>query len=399
MRILIVSAVFPPEPVVSARLSLDIARALSERKENEVVVISPKPTRPNGKKYDDTVFFEENFSHHIVESYTHPASTFLGRMKESYSFGKKTAEYVRQHRLEIDVIYANTWPIFGQYLLVNEAQKQGIPIVLHIQDIYPESMLSRLGVLRNSTKTILTLLDRKICKKADVLLTISDNMKSYLHKSRNIPLDKLVVVRNWQDPSSFTISKALGDNKFIFMFVGSISPAAGVLFVLQAFVEANIPNTKLVIAGDGSDKQKCIDYAQLYPNLDIEFCSVMPETVAEVQSRADVLLLPLRTGVSTTASPSKMPAYMFSAKPILACVEEDSDAASIIQKSQSGWICPPENKEKLIAKMREVSKLPNETLNEFGDNGRKYALVTFTKPTNIEKIISNINKFDGDKTD
>lgn len=46
-RILIVTAVFPPEPVVSAQISYDLATELS--KKYNVTVLCPPPTRPNGK--------------------------------------------------------------------------------------------------------------------------------------------------------------------------------------------------------------------------------------------------------------------------------------------------------------------------------------------------------------
>ena len=45
-KILIISAVFPPEPVVSAQISYDLAENLC--KQNEVTVLCPKPTRPFG---------------------------------------------------------------------------------------------------------------------------------------------------------------------------------------------------------------------------------------------------------------------------------------------------------------------------------------------------------------
>jgi len=49
LNILIVSAVFMPEPVVSAQLSEDIANELAVN--HKVTVISPKPTRPFGFKF------------------------------------------------------------------------------------------------------------------------------------------------------------------------------------------------------------------------------------------------------------------------------------------------------------------------------------------------------------
>lgn len=47
--ILLISAVFTPEPVVSASLTNDLALALSENL--KVIVLTPKPTRPFGFSY------------------------------------------------------------------------------------------------------------------------------------------------------------------------------------------------------------------------------------------------------------------------------------------------------------------------------------------------------------
>jgi hypothetical protein len=52
-NILIVSCVFPPEPVVSANLSFDIAGELAFK--NNVTVISPLPTRPYGSNYRNNI--------------------------------------------------------------------------------------------------------------------------------------------------------------------------------------------------------------------------------------------------------------------------------------------------------------------------------------------------------
>ena len=43
-KILIISAVFPPEQVTSAFLNYDLAKALA--KDYKVTVLRPKPTRP-----------------------------------------------------------------------------------------------------------------------------------------------------------------------------------------------------------------------------------------------------------------------------------------------------------------------------------------------------------------
>jgi len=84
LNILIVSAVFRPEPIVSARLSEDIAIELAV--DHKVTVISPRPTRPFGftflSKHNSKCYSLIN-----LNSYTCPESNLFGRFKESYSFG------------------------------------------------------------------------------------------------------------------------------------------------------------------------------------------------------------------------------------------------------------------------------------------------------------------------
>ena len=54
LKIVIVSALFPPEPVVSAQLSYDIANFLVD-KGCQVTVICPFPTRPLGFNFSGLV--------------------------------------------------------------------------------------------------------------------------------------------------------------------------------------------------------------------------------------------------------------------------------------------------------------------------------------------------------
>lgn len=62
-NILIISAVFHPEPLTSAMMNYDLAEELA--KEHNVTVLRPKPSRPIGKEhvYDDTSYpFKEKFT-------------------------------------------------------------------------------------------------------------------------------------------------------------------------------------------------------------------------------------------------------------------------------------------------------------------------------------------------
>ena len=67
-KIIIVSAVFPPEQVTSALMTYDIAKELS--KNYKVTVLRPRPTRPIGAHFDNTELTGEPFDVVTVDSFT-----------------------------------------------------------------------------------------------------------------------------------------------------------------------------------------------------------------------------------------------------------------------------------------------------------------------------------------
>ena len=144
--ILLISSVFPPEPVVSASLVYDLANFLSESL--EVTVLSPRPSRPLGFSFDDKTLQNHEFEHIIVNSYIFPGANIVGRMIESFSFGRHTVDYIKKHKSEIKCIYLNSWPLLAEYQIVKASKTFSIPIVLQVVDIYPESLLDKLAYFR-----------------------------------------------------------------------------------------------------------------------------------------------------------------------------------------------------------------------------------------------------------
>ena len=388
-RILIISAVFPPEPVVSANLSSDIAEELSRN--HSVVVLCPQPTRPFAFLFEKK-FEPGNYKLERLNSFTYPSSGLAGRFRESYSFGVYCSNYIKKKAQQIDCIYINTWPLFAQYITIRAAKKLNIPCVIHVQDIYPESLTGKLPLLVRKLVTRLLLpVDKFILKNAAMIIGISPKTISYLSNSRNIDRKKFELIRNWQNDTQFLNPlKQIKKENFIFMYVGSLSQSAGVDMLINGFHRAHLQNAKLIIAGNGSDKENCITIAGQLGNDHIEFCEVMPEKVPQFQSQSDILLLPLKKGIAKTATPSKLTAYLLSARPVIACVEEESDVADIINEGQCGFIVEPENAELLALTMQQVYNMEKSALEKLGMNGREYALLNLSKKTNLQKVVSVI---------
>lgn len=393
MNVLIITAVYPPEPVVSANLSADLYHKLSSDGHG-VTVVHPKATRPNGFNFGDSVVCVEDEV--ITDSFVCPQMSLLGRIRESRSFGSACAAYIRDHHDEINCIYANAWPMFSQMAIVRAAKKYGIPSIIHVQDVYPESLTNKMPTAIGSmVNAIILPMDKYILRNCSRVVAISDKMKNYLAESRAIDKDKISVVVNWQNEKEFLDYQEGSSNcseglPFTFMYMGNIGPVAGVDLLIDAFMQAKLECARLVIAGSGSMKEQLMAKAANCGA--IEFWDVPNGKVPEIQSKADVMMLPIKKGAASSSIPSKLPAYMFSAKPIIGCVDEDSDTANAINEADCGWVIEPENVEKLADTMKMVAGINRTTLEDKAKKAQEYGLAHFSKKENLNRLVKVIEE-------
>ncbi len=397
-KVLLVSCVFIPEPVVSAQISGDIAISLVNNGV-EVTILAPRPSRPQGFDFADFYssgvgsFYKKlmlgvNVVH--LPSRVSPKSSFIGRLLESYSFGKKVSKYISDNKNTFDTVYINSWPIFSQFLIAKVCKRFKIPYIMHIQDIYPESLINKLPFgLGAVVGLILMPLEKYHLRNAKTIIVISENMKAHLLKTRKLDDEQLEVVYNWQDEASFMqfVDQDNSNHKFTFMYLGNIGPLAGIETLINAFYLANLPDCDLVIAGSGANKKSCTELVKKLGVTNILFRVVPAGAVPEIQQEAHVLLLPVIKGGAITSIPSKLPAYMFSAKPILATLDQESDTARAIKESGCGWVGPAEDIRWLKESFIQISQMSQEKLKEKGRLGQTYALTNFSKRGNLEKLI------------
>lgn len=392
-KILIISAVFSPEPVVSAKLSEDLAVALSGM--HNVTVIAPKPTRPFGFEFSKESK-KKSFTLINLDSFTCPKSSAIGRLRESYSFGIACKKYIEENHENTSVIYMNSWPIFAQYFTAKTARKLNISLITHVQDVYPESLSTKMPLVGGLFNILLKPIDRFTLKKSKKVIAISEKMRDYLVKTRQISTKRVLVVKNWQNEEAFIEYDAIKintnkrDRLFTFMYMGNIGPVAGIDLLIEAFYNSNLEECKLVIAGSGSKKEDLENMVSSRNIERVEFIAVADGKVPEIQSEADVMLLPIKKGAASSSIPSKLPAYMFSKKPIIASVDLDSDSARVINEANAGWVLEPENINMLTKAMKKAYSLKKNELNLKGENGFNYAMNHLSKNNNLKQIVNAI---------
>lgn len=393
-RILIISAVFPPEQVTSAALNYDLAHELA--KTYDVTVLRPYPTRPIGMQFDNTDVDDSSFKTVLVNSYTHPESALLGRFKESIDFGRKSAEYIKQRHKEIDFVYNDGWQLFGLNIVAKACVKYGIPYIVPIQDIYPECLLTKgsfPSFIKKIIKTVLLPIDKYCQKHAAKVRTISNEMADYLSSSRGIKHSSYVIVNNWQNDHDFAdIETNKSNDRIIFEYVGSINVHANVDMMIKAFKEADIPGSELRIYGGGNQKEVCQNIVKELQMNNVSFDFVSRAEIPHVQASADVLLLALPKGNGGLCLPSKLTSYMLSGKPVIASIDKDSATNRIIEEEHCGYVVEPDNEVAMADAFKRFATLKVEERESMGKNSCNYALKHLTKEVNLGIIVNEINK-------
>ena len=368
---------------------MDLYRALNETG-YDIIVLHPFPTRPYGFMPEANSIGILGSNEITTDSYVCPQSSLLGRIRESWSFGQACKKFISEHHAELKCIYANSWPMFSQRAIVKTAEKYGIPCIIHVQDIYPESLSNKMtGLKKKIVHSLILPMDKYILGNCTKAIAISERMKSYLVKTRGIDEDKVSVVTNWQDEKVFMDYQTGQEihqinDKFTFMYMGNIGPVAGVDLLIDAFVKADLDDARLVIAGSGSVKEQMKKKAGGDPS--IEFWEVPNGKVPEIQAKADCMLLPIKKGAASSSIPSKLPAYMFSAKPIIGCMDADSDTANAIREAGCGWVIEPEEVGLLSEKMKEVVSMKADKMMTLGRKAQEYGIEHFSKGVNLGRL-------------
>lgn len=405
MRVCVVTPVFPPEPVVSARTSADIAAALAGNA-HTVHVLTAFPNRPAGRLYlgyRRRLYLRENASGgmRVVRcfSFLSPESRLVSRLLENISFGITSSVALlcgpRPH-----VIYANTWPIFAAGMTTLAAKLRRVPLVISVQDIYPESLLSQ-GRLRPASRlaAIMRRIDSRIARNAAAVIVISERFAQLYRQDRRVPADRVHIVPNWGDttePASAEEGRALRDetglppDDFIIVYGGNVGAAAGVAGVIEALGMApHDARPHLLIAGAGSQLEACRELARTIDPARIKFFSPWPaEKTGAVFAAADLLVLPTHGEQSLASVPSKLISYLLAGRPVLAQALPESDTARMIREAGCGWVVAPDQPAELARAITQVRALSAQERRDRGEAGRCYALQHLTRETLLPRVIT-----------
>ena len=258
------------------------------------------------------------------------------------------------------------------------ARARGAAFVFNIQDVFPDIAIE-LGYLTNATMIKLARrLEARCYDKADRVTVLSDDLRENVARRTKDP-SKIRVIPNFVDTDAIYPQTAENayrreyglEGKTVVMYAGNVGLSQSLDLVIAAAVASqDDPNLVFVINGQGAVLTDLVSQARGLPN--VVFVDTQPaERLPEVLAAADIHLVPLKKGLSSSSVPSKTFSILAAGRPFIASVDPGSEIAAIAERSGAGIAVPPEDAEVFTKAIIRLAENEHERV-EMGRRARSF---------------------------
>lgn len=408
MKVGYISQWFPPEGG-SAALPGTIARALNSA-DFDVSVITAFPNYPDGVLYEgwrQRLSYTESFGPVTVfrtPIYVSHDERAIPRIANYVSFAFSATLTAFRRLRNVDVIWVHATPILPALPAIAMRSVFGIPYVLHIQDLWPDTVLAS-----NMLPPRLEPLVRKplewFCnysyKRAEVVGVIAPSMRETLVE-RGVPDEKIVDIANWADEDIFhpadpdpaiRRSWGSGPDDFIAVYAGAIGDLQGLETVVEAaFLLRDKPNIQIIIVGDGYARPRLENLAESKGLTNLKFVGRHPvEDMTSIMATADAQIVCLRDlPLYRITLPSKVQASLAAGRPIV--VSAGGDAGHVVREAKAGLAVEPGDPGELAKAIATVANMTSDDRASLGNAAHAHYKKRFGESVGVARMTAAIRR-------
>ncbi len=359
MRLLLLTAYFPPENGSASHLFHNMGREFV-RRGHEVVVLTGFPTYHVDEETLDRKYRKGLWMREAVEGMTvvrarlfnvpRAVPVLRGLQQVSAAFVYIWSGLFLAGRSP-DIILIYSPPLFlGLTGLVLRLATRA-RIVINVQDLFPQTAID-LGVLRNPLLIrLLRAVEAGIYRRADAVTVHSPGNREHVVRHGGSEA-KTSIVPNVVDTetlrpgprmNAFRRQHAIPEDEIVVSFAGVLGYSQDLDTVIEAAQRlTRIPNLRVYIVGDGIEKGRLVAKAAGAEN--VRFMPMLPkDQYAELLHASDICLATLRAQVKTPVVPSKILSIMAAGRPLITAMPLEGDAPFIVHDAACGMCVPPED--------------------------------------------------------
>jgi len=328
---------------------------------------------------------------------------YINRIKAFSTFA--FASSLRAASIRSDIIFATSTPLTIALPAIYASHKLKVPMVFEVRDLWPELPIA-IGALRNPHAIAMAKrLETLAYRNSTAIVALSPGIRMGILKS-GYPSSRIAVVPNSSDNRQFSIqndaAKAwrktrpwLGDHPLL-VYAGAFGKINGVGYLVRIAMHLKklAPDIRILLIGDGSEKEAIIKHARDSEVLGINlfFENKIPKRdIPVIFAAADMLssvFIDLKEMQSNSAN--KFFDALAAGKPIL--INYGGWQAELVSKAKCGIVTWKMNDSQAAALIAQCL-LDTHWLLQAGKNAKKLALDLFDRDklaTQLASVLGNI---------
>ncbi|HVS26960.1 MAG TPA: glycosyltransferase family 4 protein [Burkholderiales bacterium] len=408
MKILIVSQYFWPE---TFRIN-DLVLGMKDRG-HDVAVLTGMPNYPSGRFFPGYGFFSR--SKELFQDVPVYRVPLIPRGKGQgwrlalnyfsfFFFASVFGPFLCRGRFELIFVYEPS-PITVCLPAIVLKWLKRAPLILWVQDLWPESLSATGAVQSRFILNWVTRLVRFIYRHCALILVQSEGFISRVLKMEVEPR-RVRYFPNWAEtlyqpllPGQDAPERTQMPNGFRVMFAGNIGAAQSFETILAAAEKLkHHQDIHWVILGDGHKKDWVAQQINVLRLEDkVHLLGHRPvETMPRYFALADAMLVTLRRDpVFALTVPSKVQSYLACAKPIISAA--DGETARVVENSGAGFSCPAEDATRLADAVLKLYRMSPRERQEMGEKGRTYFEMNFQRERLLDRLEQWMRELAGTK--
>lgn len=400
MKVLILSQYYPPENVV---IPATIARALAA-KGHQVKVLTGYPNYPEGRLYDGhRQRWRSRESDGSIELLRVPlwvdhSPSVVGRTLNYGSFGLSASTAFGFAR-DVDVIYVYAtqmtpalapwlWQVIG-----------GAPYVLHVQDLWPDSIIGSSFASDSNTcrlvESLLTPWIGSVYRHAAGVIGIAPTMVRTLTE-RGVHQDRAHLVYNWADehPLQFADHQEATTHRdeTNVLYGGNVGDMQDLENAVVAAHRAQDAGVRLTIVGDGVALPRVKAAAHGIGATNVSFVGRVPrEHMGHLLRKADYALVTLKDlDVFRGTIPSKFQSALSHGTPVISTVQ--GDARAFVEEHSVGFAADAEDPHSLESAFRRAAAVGRQARDDMSARASRAYANSFSLDAGVTAIEDILNQ-------
>lgn len=400
MRVGLLTQWYDPEPGPAALPGV-LARGLLSRG-HDVQVLTGFPNYPTGvvadgyrisRRFDERL---ANVDVRRVALYTNHDRSAIRRFANYASFGASATVSGLGSLRGLDALWVNYSPITVAWPMWGARFGLGVPSVVHVSDLWPDTLLAG-GFVRNGrafriAEGFLHSWCNAMYATATAVVYISPGAGAVLEE-RGVPAAKLHYVPMWADEQVFHPSGSdmraelnLGKDQVVLLYAGAIGEAQGLSTLIDACAAVTDPRFVCLIAGSGIAESSLRARAQDQGVTNVRFLGRLPSAkMTALMATGDLNYVGLRPQVlSPITMPSKTQAGLAAGRALLVAAE--GDVARVVREAGTGFTVHPDDVQGITEAITQACGMGREGLHRLGTRARAHYERNFSVERGVARI-------------